>query len=100
MRQRLAALETHPPYHFFDLGMAATRPRRLAHRPRDVRARGGARRRQPRVPLTGSASPTGASGEESAALRHLTLAKDNSLTRDQHDLYAAKLAWLQAHRQQ
>jgi len=32
-------------------------------------------------------------------LRHLTLAMDNSLTRDQHELYAAKLAWLQARRQ-
>ena len=38
-------------------------------------------------------------GEESAELRHLTLAIDNSVTRDQHDLYAAKLAWLQARRQ-
>ncbi len=38
-------------------------------------------------------------GEEPAALRHLSLAMDNSLTRDQHNLYAAKLAWLQAHRQ-
>ena len=37
-------------------------------------------------------------GEEAAAMRHLTLAIDNSLTRDQHQLYAAKLEWLQAHR--
>ena len=37
-------------------------------------------------------------GDEAAAQRHLSLAIDNSLTRSQHDLYAAKLDWLQAHR--
>ena len=36
-------------------------------------------------------------GDEAAARRHLALAIDNSLTRGQHDLYAAKLVWLQSH---
>jgi hypothetical protein len=39
-------------------------------------------------------------GDEAAARRHLTIAIDNSLTRNQHDLYAAKLQWLQTHRTQ
>jgi hypothetical protein len=38
-------------------------------------------------------------GDEAAARRQLALAMDNSLTRSQHELYAAKLAWLQSHRQ-
>ena len=40
-----------PPFHFFDLGLDGAAARRLAHRARPLRARGGARRRQPRVPL-------------------------------------------------
>ena len=39
-------------------------------------------------------------GDEAAAQRHLSLAIDNSLTRNQHDLYVAKLQWLQAHHTQ
>ena len=97
-RRRLAALEPDPPYHFFDLGMAAAR-RDDWRSAREMFAREVAR---------ADANPEfhfwlGVAdwrlGEESAALRHLTLAIDNSVTRDQHDLYAAKLAWLQARRQ-
>jgi hypothetical protein len=39
-------------------------------------------------------------GDLVQARRQLELAIDNSTTRGQHDLYAAKLEWLQAHRQQ
>jgi hypothetical protein len=34
------------------------------------------------------------------AEKQLALAVDTSTTRGQHDLYAAKLEWLQAHQQQ
>ena len=99
MRQRLAALETHPPYHFFDLGMAATR-RDDWRTAREMFAREVARADANHEFHYWLGVADWRLGEESAALRHLTLAKDNSLTRDQHDLYAAKLAWLQSHRQQ
>ena len=36
-------------------------------------------------------------GDVDAARKHLRIAMSNSTTRGQHDLYAAKLAWLQAH---
>jgi len=99
MRQRLTALETHPPYHFFDLGMAATR-RDDWRTAREMFAREVARADANHEFHYWLGVADWRLGEESAALRHLTLAKDNSLTRDQHDLYAAKLAWLQSHRQQ
>ena len=35
-------------------------------------------------------------GDVGQARKHLQLAMDNSTTRGQHDLYAAKLAWLQS----
>jgi len=98
MRQRLAALETDPPYHFFDLGMAAAR-RDDWRSARELFAREVARADANHEFHFWLGVADWRLGEESAALRHLTLAIDNSLTRDQHDLYAAKLAWLQAHRQ-
>ena len=96
--RRLAALETYPPYHFFDLGMAAAR-RDDWRSARELFAREVARADANHEFHFWLGVADWRLGEESAALRHLTLAMDNSLTRDQHDLYAAKLAWLQAHRQ-
>jgi tetratricopeptide (TPR) repeat protein len=96
-RQRLATLETYPPYHFFDLGMAAVR-RDDWSTAREMFAREVARADANHEFHFWLGVADWRLGEESAALRHLTLAKDNSLTRDQHDLYAAKLAWLQARR--
>jgi tetratricopeptide (TPR) repeat protein len=98
MRRRLAALESDPPYHFFDLGMAAARHGDWRSA-REMFAREVARADANHEFHFWLGVADWRLGEESAALRHLTLAIDNSLTRDQHDLYAAKLAWLQAHRQ-
>jgi tetratricopeptide (TPR) repeat protein len=39
-------------------------------------------------------------GDTDSARRHLALAMENSATRDQRDLYAAKLAWLRSYRRQ
>jgi tetratricopeptide (TPR) repeat protein len=97
-RRRLAALETYPPYHFFDLGMAAA-GRDDWRSARELFAREVARADANHEFHFWLGVADWRLGEEPAALRHLTLAKDNSLTRDQHELYAAKLAWLQAHRQ-
>jgi len=97
-RKRLAALETYPPYHFFDLGMAAVR-RDDWRSAREMFAREVARADANHEFHFWLGIADWRLGEESAALRQLTLAKDNSVTRDQHNLYAAKLAWLQARRQ-
>ena len=97
-RMRLAALEPYPPYHFFDLGMAAAR-RDDWRGAREMFAREVARADANHEFHFWLGVADWRLGEESAALRHLSLAIDNSLTRDQHDLYAAKLAWLQARRQ-
>jgi len=97
-RTRLAALEPYPPYHFFELGMAAVR-REDWRSARELFAREVARADANGEFHFWLGVADWRLGEESAALRHLTLAMDNSLTRDQHDLYAAKLAWLQARRQ-
>lgn len=97
-RQRLAALETYPPYHFFDLGMEAAR-REDWRSARELFAREVARADANHEFHFWLGVADWRLGEESAAMRHLSLAIDNSLTRDQHNLYAAKLAWLQAHRQ-
>lgn len=96
-RQRLTALETYPPYHFFDLGMAAAR-RDDWRAARELFAREVARADENHEFHFWLGVADWRLGEEAAALRHLTLAMDNSLTRDQHQLYAAKLEWLQAHR--
>jgi tetratricopeptide (TPR) repeat protein len=98
VRLRLAALEPYPPYHFFDLGMAAAR-RDDWRGAREMFAREVARADANHEFHFWLGVADWRLGEESAALRHLSLAIDNSLTRDQHDLYAAKLAWLQARRQ-
>ena len=97
-RRRLAALETHPPYYFFDLGIAAAR-RDDWQSARELFAREVARADANHEFHFWLGVADWRLGEEAAALRHLVLAKENSLTRDQHDLYAAKLAWLQARRQ-
>ena len=97
-RTRLAALEPYPPYHFFDLGMAAVR-REDWRSARELFAREVARADANHEFHFWLGIADWRLGEESAALRQLTLAKDNSVTRDQHNLYAAKLAWLQARRQ-
>ena len=93
-RTRLAALEPYPPFHFFELGMAAVR-RDDWRAARELFAREVARADANHEFHFWLGVADWRLGEESAALRHLTLAMDNSLTRDQHDLYAAKLAWLQ-----
>jgi tetratricopeptide (TPR) repeat protein len=98
MRQRLAALEPYAPYHFFELGMAAAR-RDDWRSARELFAREVARADANHEFHFWLGVADWRLGEETAALRHLTLAMDNSVTRDQHNLYAAKLAWLQAHRQ-
>jgi tetratricopeptide (TPR) repeat protein len=99
LRLRLAAVEADPPYHFFNLGLDAMR------RADYVAARDYFTREVERADYhhelhfwLGLADWH--LGDLVQARRQLELAIDNSTTRGQHDLYAAKLEWLQAHRQQ
>jgi tetratricopeptide (TPR) repeat protein len=96
-RQRLAALEPYPPFHFFNLGMEAMNHEdyRAA---RELFAREVARADSYHEFHFWLGVADWRLGDEAAARRQLALAMDNSLTRTQHDLYAAKLAWLQSHR--
>jgi tetratricopeptide (TPR) repeat protein len=98
-RTRLAALEPYPPFYFFQLGMAAVQ-RDDWRTARDLFAREVARADTYHEFHFWLGVADWRLGDEAAARRHLSLAIDNSLTRGQHDLYAAKLEWLQAHRRQ
>ncbi len=95
-RTRLAALEPYPPFYFFQLGMDAVR-REDWRTARELFAREVARSDSYHEFHFWLGVADWRLGDEAAARRQLALAIDNSVTRSQHDLYAAKLAWLQSH---
>ncbi len=95
-RTRLAAIESVAPFHFFNLGIEAAR------RSDWLAARNFFAREVERADYyhefhfwLGLADWQ--LGDEAQASKHLRLAMDNSTTRGQHDLYAAKLDWLKSH---
>jgi len=96
--RRLAQLEPHPPFHFFHLGQAALQQGDFKAA-RDLFAKEV--ERADYLPefhfWLGVASLN--LGEIDVARQHLKLAMENSTTRSDHDLYAAKLARLNQHRQ-
>ena len=95
MRARLAAIEAVPPFHFFNLGLDAARQSdwRAA---REFFAREVARADYNHEFHFWLGLADWQLGDVKQASKHLQLAMDNSTTRGQHDLYAAKLAWLQS----
>jgi Tfp pilus assembly protein PilF len=98
VRQRLARIESHPPFYFFELG-------RTAVQRGDFEAgRAWLERELTRDPYYHEvhfwlAVAYGGLGDTKAARRHLNQAMANSTTRGEHDLYAAKLDRLQARSQ-
>lgn len=94
-RARLVALEPYPPYHFFQLGMAAMR-RNDYLAARDLFAREVDRADYQHEFHYWLGVADWQLGNVSAARKQLALAMDNSITPGQHDLYAAKLAWLKS----
>jgi Tfp pilus assembly protein PilF len=94
-RTRLAAIETVPPFHFFNLGLDAAKQSdwRTA---REFFAREVARADYYHEFHFWLGLADWQLGDVAQAKKHLQLAMDNSTTRGQHDLYAAKLAWLQS----
>lgn len=98
VRQQLARLENHPPFHFFELG-------RTAVQRGDFEAgRAWLQRELSRDPDYHEihfwlAVAYAGLGDNRAASRHLNQAMVNSTTRGEHDIYAAKLDRLRAIRQ-
>lgn len=95
---RLAELEPHPPFHFFHLGQAAMLQGDFKAA-RDLFAKEVARADYlPELHYwLGVASSQ--LGEVDTARKHLRLAMTRSTKPGERDLYAAKLAWLNRHRQ-
>ena len=93
---RLARIEPHPPFHFFNLGMAAMRQDDFTAA-RDWFAKEVARADYYDEFHFWLGVAHFKLGDVEQARKHLTLAMENSTVRSQHELYAAKLAWLRAH---
>jgi Tfp pilus assembly protein PilF len=98
VRQQLARLESHPPFHYFELGRAAVQ------RGDFEAGRVWLQRELSRDPDYHEihfwlAVAYAGLGDNRAARRHLNQAMANSTTRGEHDIYAAKLDKLQAARQ-
>jgi tetratricopeptide (TPR) repeat protein len=99
LRIRLAALESDPPFHFFSLGLDAMRRADYAAA-RDYFAREVQRADYYHEFHFWLGLADWHLGDVQRAEKQLALAMDTSTTRGQHDLYAAKLEWLQAHQRQ
>jgi Tfp pilus assembly protein PilF len=95
MARKLAALEPNPPFHFFHLGMEAIRAGDFA-RARDLFRREIERDAYNHEFHFWLAMAYYGLGDAAEARKHLTTAMENSNTRSEHDLYAAKLDRLRA----
>jgi tetratricopeptide (TPR) repeat protein len=93
--QRLALLEPEPPFHFFDRGLAAMKRDDFAAA-RDWFSKEVARAAYHHESHFWLGVANYRLGEMRLAAKHLGLAMENSPTRGERDLYAAKLASLQA----
>jgi Tfp pilus assembly protein PilF len=93
---RLRQVEPQPPFHFFDLGMAALKAKDYAaardHFLRELRR--NAYYHEAHFAL--AAAYVGL-GDGDAARRHVATALETSTNRDAQNIYSAKLAWLRAH---
>ena len=96
---RLARLDPDPPFHFFNLGMAAMQ-RQDYRAARDLFAREVARAEYYHEFHFWLGLANYRLGEVEEARHQLSLAMENSPSRHEHDLYAAKLAWLRSHQTQ
>jgi len=97
LRTRLAALEPEPPYHWFVLGQQAL-SRGDSRAARDYFAREVARADYSSEFHYWLALAHYQLGETRDAQHHLERAAALSNSRNERDLYAAKLAWLNEHR--
>lgn len=87
---KLAQIQPYPPFYYFDKGLAAMRAGDFAAA-RDLFAKEVARDSYYHEFHFWLAAAYVGLGEFQQARRHLTIAMENSTTRGEHDLYAAKL---------
>jgi Flp pilus assembly protein TadD len=97
LAQRLAAVEPHPPFHFFDLGRAAFDQGDFALA-REMFSREVARAPHQAQFHHWLAQAEYLLGDLGGARRHLTQARDLSASGREQALYGAKLDWLNARR--
>lgn len=93
--QKLARIDPYPPFHFFNLGMAAMQ-REDFRAARNLFAKEVSRAEYYHEFHFWLGIANYKLGDLEQAHRHLALAMENSTTRRDHDLYAAKLAWLRS----
>ena len=99
LQRRLAQIEPYPPYHFYDLGRAAM-DRGEYRAARELFAREVDRASYNAEFQYWLGLADFRLGDLESARKHLALAMESSATRDERDLYAAKLAWLRSYRRQ
>lgn len=95
LRQRLAQLEPEPPFHYFNLGLAAMK-RNDYRSARELFAKEVARADYYAEFHYWLGLANFKLGDVDQASKHLALAREYSTTRGDRDLYSAKLAWLKA----
>jgi Tfp pilus assembly protein PilF len=99
LRDRLKQIEAQPPFHYYDLGMAALRKKEYevakGHFERELR-----RNAYYHEAHFGLAVAHLGLGEVKPARQHLASAMEMSTNRAEQNLYAAKLAWLRSNQTQ
>ncbi len=93
---QLAQIDPNPPFHYFNLGMDAMEKGDYRHA-RDLFAKEVARADYYHEFHFWLGVANYRLGEMNEARKQLALAMENSTTRSDHDLYAAKLAWIRSH---
>ena len=97
LAERLRQVEPLPPFHFFDLGVAALARGDFA-KARDLFQQELLRNAYFHEAHFGLALAYYRLGDAGAAREHLAAAQETSTNGDQQDRYAGKLAWLRAQR--
>ncbi len=95
LRERLRRIEAQPPFHFFDLGIAALKRKDYASA-REHFSRELSRNAFFHEAHFGLAVALLGLGELAPAHKQLAAALETSTNRRDHDIYAAKLAWLRS----
>lgn len=95
LMQRMASIDPNPPFHYFNLGLAAMEKADFGSA-RDFFAKEVSRAEYYHEFHFWLGLANYKLGQMDEARRHLKLAMENSTTRRDHDLYEAKLAWLRA----
>ncbi|HEY2925885.1 tetratricopeptide repeat protein [Piscinibacter sp.] len=97
LQRRLAQIEPYPPFHFFDRGMAAMQAGDFKAA-RELFGKEVARAAYYHEFHFWLAVANFRLGDIAQARKHLTIAIENSTTARDHDLYAAKLGWINSER--